>query len=94
MGQVSPRGRSADAAYLASIATYDDVLVTLIGDVASDYIGIRTLQQQIAIARENVVKQKQALDIARDRFKGGATRNSTSSRPRTCSARPKPRSRS
>ena len=27
---------SADAAYLASIATYDDVLVTLLGDVASD----------------------------------------------------------
>ena len=38
-----------------------------------DYIGIRTLQAQIAIARENVVKQKEALEIARDRFKGGAT---------------------
>jgi NodT family efflux transporter outer membrane factor (OMF) lipoprotein len=64
---------AADAAYLASIATYDDVLVTLLGDVASDYIGIRTLQLQIAIARENVVKQRQALEIARDRFTGGAT---------------------
>jgi NodT family efflux transporter outer membrane factor (OMF) lipoprotein len=64
---------SADAAYLASIASYDDVLVTLIGDVASDYVAIRTLQTQIAIARENVVKQKQALQIARDRYKGGAT---------------------
>jgi len=63
----------ADAAYLASIATYDDVLVTLIGDVASDYIQIRTTQKQIAIARENVVKQRSALDIARDRYKGGAT---------------------
>ena len=64
---------SADAAYLASIASYDDVLVSLIGDVASDYIAIRTLQQQIAIAQQNVVKQKEALEIARDRFKGGAT---------------------
>ena len=63
----------ADAAYLASIATYDDVLVTLIGDVASDYVQIRTLQAQIAIARENVVKQRSALEIARDRYKGGAT---------------------
>lgn len=63
----------ADAAYLASIASYDDVLVTLIGDVASDYIQIRTLQAQIAIARENVAKQKAALDIARARFTGGAT---------------------
>ena len=55
---------SADAAYLASIATYDDVLVTLLGDVATTYIGIRTLQQQIDIARENVVKQRKALQIA------------------------------
>lgn len=64
---------SADAAYLATIATYDDVLVTLIGDVASTYIAIRTSQQQIAIARDNVVKQKQALALAQARFKGGAT---------------------
>ena len=62
---------SADAAYLASIATYDDVLVTLLGDVATTYIGIRTLQDQIAIAHENVVKQQKALAIARDRFHGG-----------------------
>ena len=63
--------QSADAAYLASIATYDDVLVTLLGDVATTYIGIRTLQTQIAIAQENVTKQKKALTIARDRFHGG-----------------------
>ena len=41
---------SADAAYLASIATYDDVLVTLLGDVTTTYIGIRTTQRQIEIA--------------------------------------------
>ena len=34
--------QSADASYLGSIATYDDVLVTLVGDVATTYIGIRT----------------------------------------------------
>jgi outer membrane protein TolC len=62
---------SADAAYLASIASYDDVLVTLLGDVATTYIGIRTLQQQIIIAQENVVKQRKALQIATDRWHGG-----------------------
>ena len=62
---------SADATYLASIATYDDVLVTLLSDVATTYTGIRTLQQQINIARENVVKQQEALQIARYRFHGG-----------------------
>jgi outer membrane protein TolC len=37
---------SADAAYLASIATYDDVLVSLLSDIATTYIGIRTLEKQ------------------------------------------------
>ena len=55
------RIESADAAYLASIASYDYVLATLLGDVATTYIGIRTLQTQIEIARENIVKQKKAL---------------------------------
>jgi NodT family efflux transporter outer membrane factor (OMF) lipoprotein len=64
---------SADSSYLASIATYDDVLVTLLGDVAGTYIGIRTLEKQIAIARANVVRQRKALAIARDRYQGGAT---------------------
>jgi NodT family efflux transporter outer membrane factor (OMF) lipoprotein len=62
---------SADAAYLASIATYDDVLVTLLGDVTTTYIGIRTTQQQIEIARDNIVKQRKALAIAEARFTGG-----------------------
>ena len=61
----------ADAAYLASIATYDDVLVTLLGDVTTTYIGIRTTQRQIEIAQENIVKQRKSLQVARDRYTGG-----------------------
>lgn len=64
---------SADAAYLASIASYDDVLVTLLSDVAATYIGIRTLERRIAIAQANVVRQREAVRIARDRYDGGAT---------------------
>ena len=64
--------QSADAAYLSSIAAYDDALVMLIGDVATTYIGIRTLQTQIAIANDNIVKQKKALAIAETRYHGGA----------------------
>jgi NodT family efflux transporter outer membrane factor (OMF) lipoprotein len=62
---------SADAAYLASIANYDYVLASLLGDVASTYIGIRTLQTQIQIAEENIVKQKKALAIAEAKYHGG-----------------------
>jgi len=64
---------SADAAYLASIATYDQVLVTLLGDVAATYIGIRTTEQLISIARDNVRKQEDELKIAQSKFRDGAT---------------------
>jgi outer membrane protein TolC len=62
---------AADAAYLASIASYDDVLLTLLGDVATAYTGVRTLQARIEVAKRNVVRQKKALAIARDRVAGG-----------------------
>ena len=71
-GQFRRGVESADSAYLASIASYDDVLVTLLGDVASTYVGLRTIERQIAIARENIVKQRGIVAIARDRYKGGA----------------------
>jgi NodT family efflux transporter outer membrane factor (OMF) lipoprotein len=62
---------SADDAFLASVADYDDVLVSTTGDVANDYVHIRTAQKQIAIAEENVERQKQALKIAQAKFEGG-----------------------
>jgi NodT family efflux transporter outer membrane factor (OMF) lipoprotein len=64
---------SADGAYLASIASYDDVLVSLLGDVAATYVGIRTTEQLIAIARTNVRKQEDALKIAKAKYSGGGT---------------------
>ena len=39
--------------------------------MATTYIGIRTLQTQIDIAQDNIVKQKKALAIAEARFHGG-----------------------
>ena len=45
--------------------------MTLIGDVTTTYIGIRTTQRQIEIAKENVVKQRKSLEIAEARYKGG-----------------------
>ena len=64
---------SADDAFLASVAQYDDVLVTLTADVASDYVTMRAEQTELAIARENVKRQKEVLQVANDRFTGGVT---------------------
>ena len=41
------RGIQTDqASFLGSVATYDDALVTLIADVASSYVNIRTLEER------------------------------------------------
>ncbi len=70
-GKLRRAVESADDAFLASVADYDDVLVSLIGDVAANYVRIRTAQKQIAIAQDNVVRQRKALQIAQAKFEGG-----------------------
>ena len=62
---------SADADLDASVENYDQVLVTLIGDVAATYVEIRTLQQQIVLVQTNVGLQRETYNIANARFKGG-----------------------
>lgn len=64
---------SADANLAASVANYDDVLITLTGDVASAYITLRSLQERLDIARRNVVVQARSLEIAQVRFDQGIT---------------------
>src|SRR5689334_16804373 len=49
---------SADADLLASVASYDDVLVSLVAEVARNYTLLRTLEEQLAVARENVTIQQ------------------------------------
>jgi NodT family efflux transporter outer membrane factor (OMF) lipoprotein len=55
----------------ASVEFYDDVLVTLIGDVAGAYVETRILQQQIAYARQTLELQRESLKLATAKFKGG-----------------------
>ena len=64
---------SNEASLQASVADYDDVLVTLLGDVATNYVQYRTLQEQIDFSRFNVELQKQTLTIVEARFKAGTT---------------------
>ncbi len=64
---------SESANVLASIANYDDVLVSLTAEVASAYVVIRTFEERLAIARNNVEIQERSLRIADVRFRNGAT---------------------
>jgi NodT family efflux transporter outer membrane factor (OMF) lipoprotein len=56
----------------ASIAGYDDILVSLTSEVASTFIRLRTSEERLEVARQNVVIQKRSLEIADVRFKAGA----------------------
>lgn len=62
---------SANAAWLATVADYDNALVSLTADVANAYIMIRTLEKRIGIACENIEIQKESLKITEARLRFG-----------------------
>ena len=64
---------SADAAYLASIAAYDEAMVLLTASVASSYAVIRTTEEQLRIAGQNLKIQQRSYDIASVLFRNGAS---------------------
>ena len=72
-GKLRRNVQSAEANLLYQIASYDDVLVTLTGDIAATYVTIRELQGLIAIARANAALQKESLGIAKIKLQGGTT---------------------
>ncbi len=66
------RGFEAAGADLeAAVEDRRDVLVTLTGEVAVNYLNLRGLQQQIVIARSNLKAQQHSADITRQRFQAG-----------------------
>ncbi len=56
----------------ASVADYDDFLVTLTSEVARVYVLLRTSEERLEIARQNVAIQQRSLEIAEIRFQAGA----------------------
>ena len=60
-----------DAAFLASLAAYDNALITLTSDVAKTYLKIRTTEAQIKVTQSNIVVQKIGLRIALARYNAG-----------------------
>ncbi len=64
---------ASEASLDASVEQYDDVLVTLLADVVSNYVQYRTVEQRIAYAQDNVCLQGKILELATARFRGGMT---------------------
>ncbi len=68
------RAIEADEATLdQQVELYDSALVTLLGDIATNYNQMRTLEQQIKYAQDNVQVQRDTLTIVEARFKASTT---------------------
>jgi NodT family efflux transporter outer membrane factor (OMF) lipoprotein len=57
----------------ASCADYNGVMVTLLGDVAKNYVQVRTDEKRIELARRNAELQRGVLNVAKRRFEAGQT---------------------
>lgn len=62
---------AARAEVAASEFSRRATLITLLGDVARNYIDVRGYQRRLTIARQNIKAQAAALAIANDRFTNG-----------------------
>lgn len=68
------RGVEASQAQLAAtVADYDNALVSLCANVATTYVQLRVAEERLRIAKTNVALQRESLNIADIRFKLGAT---------------------
>jgi len=70
-GGVRRSVEAADANVEASVEDRRNTLVTLLGDVAKNYIDLRGFQHEIEVARANLEAQQETLDLTRVRFQAG-----------------------
>jgi NodT family efflux transporter outer membrane factor (OMF) lipoprotein len=63
---------SADAAYFASIANYEDFAIILRSEVARLYLSERTLEERLAVLKSNMALQERSVEITERLFREGA----------------------
>ncbi len=72
-GRVRRSVEAADAAIASAEENRRDVLVSLIAEVARDYVELRGVQQQLIVARNTIAAQTQTAELTRARFNAGLT---------------------
>ena len=70
-GRVRRAVEAAQGELEASEADYHDVLVTLLAEVALNYVEARTLQTQLVVAEDNLKTQQETLQLTQWRFEAG-----------------------
>jgi NodT family efflux transporter outer membrane factor (OMF) lipoprotein len=75
--------KAQKAEYIGSVDNYQNALVSLSAEVARTYVVIRTFEELIELASQNVKIQEESLRIANVRFSNGATSELDVSQART-----------
>jgi NodT family efflux transporter outer membrane factor (OMF) lipoprotein len=70
-GRFSRQVESSAAQLDASVASFDGAMVSLVSQVAQNYILIRTFQRRIEVASSNIKLQQESLRIATAKFDAG-----------------------
>ena len=70
-GRFSRMIESSAAQLQAEVASYDTVMVALTAEVARSYMVMRTLEERIQLAQQNVLTQERALQITDVKFRNG-----------------------
>ena len=72
-GGVQRAEEAAQAQMEASREDLHDVLVSLLAEVALNYIEVRTYQTRLQIAQANLTAQKETFELVKARYQGGLT---------------------
>lgn len=72
-GRIARNLEAAEADIQSIEQARRDVLVTLVSEVARNYVELRGFQQRLEIARKNIALQKDTLELTRSRFRAGLT---------------------
>jgi NodT family efflux transporter outer membrane factor (OMF) lipoprotein len=63
--------QAADAELEASLADLTDVLISLMAEVALNYIEVRTYQDRLEITKENIRTQKKTYELNKSKYQAG-----------------------
>ncbi len=72
-GRVRREVESSDASVEASADARRNALLSVVAEVARDYVQLRGIQTQLAIANDNIATEQQSLQLTQARFRGGLT---------------------
>jgi len=70
-GGVRRSVEAADATVEATVEDRRDVLVTLLGEVARNYIDLRGFQRRLDVTRDNLKAQQETVELTKVRFQAG-----------------------